>query len=64
MTPRHQAQILETAALATEHAWVTESRHPTSLGVVLYVRCADCGARRVDLHEARSIAPEGISRPV
>ncbi|MFD6444886.1 hypothetical protein ACFWEJ_07285, partial [Promicromonospora sp. NPDC060204] len=32
-----------------EHAWTTDSRHRTSAGYVLYVRCAACGAHRVDL---------------
>jgi hypothetical protein len=27
-----------------EHAWLMESRHPTSEGTVLYVRCDECGA--------------------
>ncbi|MFK4791612.1 hypothetical protein [Microbacterium sp. ZW T5_56] len=32
-----------------EHGWVTESRHRTSEGIVVYVRCVDCDARRVDV---------------
>lgn len=32
-----------------EHAWVTRSRHPTSDGDVLYVRCIRCGTQRIDL---------------
>ncbi|SDQ87184.1 hypothetical protein [Tsukamurella pulmonis] len=30
------------------HAWVTESHHPTSEGVVVYQRCS-CGARKIKL---------------
>ena len=37
------------AAPAHEHAWLVESRHPTSEGIVLYVRCSACDTRRVDL---------------
>lgn len=33
---------------AHEHAWVTESAHRTSEGVILYVACAVCAHRRVD----------------
>lgn len=35
---------------AHEHGWFTQSSHRTSQGVVVYVRCAECGASRVDLH--------------
>ncbi|MFF7293245.1 hypothetical protein ACFY9N_12010 [Microbacterium sp. NPDC008134] len=38
------------AAAPHEHSWLTESRHATSEGVVVYVRCGRCTARRVDLH--------------
>ncbi|WP_121073693.1 hypothetical protein [Leucobacter aridicollis] len=37
-----------------EHAWHAESSHPTSEGIVSYVRCVRCGARRVEL---RPLAP-------
>ncbi|MBO0609269.1 hypothetical protein [Myceligenerans salitolerans] len=39
-----------------EHAWTTESSHPTSEGLVRYVRCVRCGDRRVDI-QAHSDAP-------
>lgn len=39
-----------------EHAWVTASRHATSEGIILYVRCA-CGAWRVDTVDAASMRP-------
>ncbi|WP_337005759.1 MULTISPECIES: hypothetical protein [unclassified Microbacterium] len=44
-----------------EHAWLVESRHPTSEGIVLYVRCADCGARRVDLQQHAHTPPIALS---
>lgn len=47
-----------------EHAWATESRHPTSAGLVLYVRCAACGTRRVDLQGHRDLPPAPLSRVV
>lgn len=47
-----------------EHGWVTESRHATSEGVVLYVRCGRCGARRVDLQPIAPAVPVGLSRTI
>ena len=45
-----QTLPLPLAAPSThEHAWVVNSRHPTSEGVIAYVRCIDCGSHRVDL---------------
>ncbi|GAA3668324.1 hypothetical protein [Microbacterium marinilacus] len=44
-----------------EHAWLTESRHATSEGVVVYVRCAGCDVRRVDLHALGAPAPAAMS---
>jgi hypothetical protein len=44
-----------------EHAWLVESRHPTSEGVVLYVRCTACGARRVDLQSHPHVPPTAMS---
>jgi len=32
-----------------EHGWLVESAHRTSDGIVQYVRCVVCGARRVDV---------------
>lgn len=48
-----------------EHAWVTESSHRTSEGLVRYVRCARCGARRVDLqaHPQVPTTPLSTLRP-
>lgn len=48
--------------VAHEHAWLTESRHQTSDGAVLYVRCAACGIRRVDVQERSDATPAAISR--
>lgn len=45
-----------------EHGWRVESRHATSQGAVLYVRCAGCGARRVDLQAGVGVVPEPCSR--
>lgn len=47
-----------------EHSWATESRHPTSAGHVLYVRCTACGTRRVDLQGHREQPPAPLSRAV
>ena len=63
---------LNTASLPTitrrvrahEHAWLIESSHATSLGRVLYVRCADCGTRRVDVQEGGVMPPEALSSEI
>lgn len=47
-----------------EHGWRVESRHPASAGWVLYVRCPDCGTRRVDLQERADAPPTAISDEV
>lgn len=47
-----------------EHAWITESRHPTSEGVLSYVRCAGCGIRRVDLQRHPHQPPAALSREI
>ncbi len=47
-----------------EHSWLTESRHQVSDGVVLYVRCSQCTARRVDLKPHAQPVPAGISNLV
>lgn len=44
-----------------EHGWDVESRHDTSDGYVLYVRCADCGERRVDLQKSSDVPPAPLS---
>lgn len=44
-----------------EHAWLVESRHNTSEGIVLYVRCASCRTRRVDLQPNPLVPPAALS---
>lgn len=45
-----------------EHAWVAESRHVTSIGEVVYVRCTECGSRRVDIRHRDEMPPTALSR--
>ncbi len=47
-----------------EHAWIVESRHATSEGHVLYVRCTGCSARRVDLQRHPLAPPAASSREI
>jgi hypothetical protein len=47
-----------------EHAWLVESRHSTSDGILLYVRCAECGIRRMDLQPHSPLPPVALSRTV
>ncbi len=47
-----------------EHGWLVESRHPTTQGQVVYVRCAACRALRVDLQEHLHVPPYGVTRVV
>ena len=53
-----------TSDLGHEHSWTTDSRHPTSAGWVLYVRCTGCGAHRVDLEARTDAPPAALSRAV
>lgn len=50
--------------LHLEHAWATESVHPTSEGWVHYVRCGTCDVRRVDLQPTGTLPPIALSCPV
>jgi hypothetical protein len=50
--------------LAHEHGWVVESSHATSLGRLLYVRCDDCGTRRVDVQERGELPPSAVSAEI
>ena len=50
--------------LSHEHGWVTESAHRTSEGTIVYVRCAGCGMRRVDLREAHDPVAAAHSRTI
>ena len=47
-----------------EHAWLVESRHRTSEGTLLYVRCADCGSRRLDMQAHPQQPPVALSHAV
>ncbi|WP_262852905.1 hypothetical protein [Mumia quercus] len=47
-----------------EHGWRTESRHVTSEGTIHYVRCSECGVRRVDLLRHPDAPPVAASREV
>ncbi|POX66485.1 hypothetical protein C3481_11065 [Microbacterium sp. Ru50] len=47
-----------------EHGWTTESAHRTSDGLVRYVRCDGCGARRVDLQATASRPPVAESAEI
>lgn len=50
---------------ACEHGWVTESRHATSQGVIVYVRCVRCRTHRVELASPETAMPaRALSRPV
>lgn len=45
------------------HAWRTESRHLTSEGWVLYVRCV-CGVRRVDRQGYAEAPPTALTTAI
>ncbi|WP_115930737.1 hypothetical protein LG284_07440 [Citricoccus nitrophenolicus] len=47
-----------------EHGWHVESRHLTSEGLVLYVRCVGCGSLRVDIQGNQRLPPSALSREV
>lgn len=53
--PRH------TPSLTHEHGWIALSRHATSEGVVIYARCVDCGAHRVE--SVATPMPTALTRP-
>ena len=64
MTSLHTLPIprIRPHAETHEHAWLVESRHPTSEGLVLYVRCAACDTRRVDLQRHPQTPPAALTR--
>lgn len=62
MTPLNTLPIPRPTRIAHEHAWRVDSRHPTSEGIVLYVRCGACGTRRVDLQSHPQVPPTALSR--
>jgi hypothetical protein len=53
---------LDTLTLVHEHGWRVDSRHATSLGDVVYVRCAQCGTLRVDLQDRPDHPPTALCR--
>lgn len=61
--PRTSAQETSTQS-RHEHSWATESRHATSAGYVVYVRCTACGSHRVDLQGHREMPPAPLTRVV
>ncbi|MFB4350188.1 hypothetical protein [Microbacterium sp. CR_7] len=61
MTSLHTLPVPHPTSTAHEHAWLIESRHTTSEGVLLYVRCGDCGTRRVDLQTFSAMPPAPLS---
>lgn len=64
MTSLHTLPIPLETAVEHEHAWLVDSRHRTSEGTVLYVRCTDCGILRVDLQAHPHMPPSAASRGV
>ncbi|MBO0979951.1 hypothetical protein [Microbacterium sp. SD291] len=62
MTSLHTRPLTRPTASAHEHAWLVESRHPSSDGIVLYVRCDECDARRVDVQTHPHVPPAALSR--
>ena len=64
--PAPRTSTQETSAQETrhEHSWATESRHATSAGYVVYVRCTACGSHRVDLQGHREMPPAPLTRVV
>ncbi|WP_336631164.1 MULTISPECIES: hypothetical protein [unclassified Microbacterium] len=64
MTAIAHSQPVPASTSATsphEHGWSVESRHSTSDGVILYVRCTSCGVRRVDREHGRGTPPTALS---
>lgn len=62
MATEHSTQARQTIRHpAHEHGWITESAHRTSEGIVAYVACASCRARRIDLRGYDASVPEAQS---
>ncbi|WP_407319979.1 hypothetical protein UQW22_05895 [Isoptericola halotolerans] len=61
-TETHGEHLRTVHSSAHEHGWLVESSHPVSSGRILYVRCAECGARRVDQQDHRRRPPVALSR--
>ena len=62
--PQTRTQGASTQEFRHEHSWATESRHATSAGYVVYVRCTACGSHRVDLQGHREMPPAPLTRAV
>ncbi|KQZ22643.1 hypothetical protein [Microbacterium sp. Root553] len=62
MTSLHTLPIPRPTAPPHEHAWTVDSRHTTSEGTVVYVRCVGCGVHRVDLQTDPHRPPLALSR--
>lgn len=63
-TDTESISLVHAPARFHEHAWSVESRHQTSEGTVLYVRCVDCRDRRIDLQLHPSAPPRALSREI
>ncbi|MEV4668173.1 hypothetical protein [Microbacterium sp. LWO12-1.2] len=66
MTTLHTLPIPRIPLPATthEHAWLVDSRHRTSEGTLLYVRCADCGSHRLDVQVHPQQPPAALTREI
>ena len=60
----HPTPRSEDSTPPCEHGWSVESRHTTSIGLVLYVRCLRCGVRRVDVQEHVQVVPHALSAEI
>jgi len=58
------AEPLTSPIRTHEHGWITESRHRTSEGLIIYVRCVDCDARRIDVVPWAAATPAALSTVV
>ncbi|MDQ1112542.1 hypothetical protein QE418_001990 [Microbacterium testaceum] len=63
MTSSRTLPVIAPASLH-EHAWLTESTHRTSEGLLRYVRCTRCCARRVDIDAASVVPPSALTREI
>ncbi|MEV0110880.1 hypothetical protein AB0H42_31765 [Nocardia sp. NPDC050799] len=61
MTDLDKADLPRLSPPTHEHGWIVESSHRTLDGLILYVRCTDCGTRRIDLADSAT-PPRALSR--
>ncbi|MEV0949028.1 hypothetical protein [Promicromonospora sp. NPDC050249] len=59
----HASPLPCLALPAHEHGWTVESSHRSLDGTVLYVRCVECGTRRIDLADTDA-PPRALSREI